>query len=72
MTAADVKKQIVNELNSLPQKFIFEVYDFIEFLKLREDKWFLDFVNKRTGAALAAKKRGLKFSSLKELQKEIR
>lgn len=72
MSAADVKRQIVNEIKSLPRKFIFEVFDFIEFLKLREDKWFVDFVNKRTKAALAAKKRGIKFSSLKELQKEMR
>lgn len=58
MAAVDVKRQIVSELNALPQKSIFEVYDFIEFLKLREDKWFIDYVNKRTSAALTAKKRG--------------
>ncbi|OGB89632.1 hypothetical protein A2625_05815 [candidate division WOR-1 bacterium RIFCSPHIGHO2_01_FULL_53_15] len=72
MAAAEVKKQIINELNTLPHKYIIEVYDFIEFLKLREDQWFINFVNQRTRAALKAKKEGKHFSSLKELQKEFR
>lgn len=70
MAAADVKKKIVFELNNLPQKSVLEVFDFIEFLKLREDQWFINFVNQKTRAALEAKKRGKKFSSLKEIQKE--
>jgi hypothetical protein len=58
MVAAEVKKKIVFELDNLPQKSILEVFDFIEFLKLREDQWFINFVNQRTRAALEAKKRG--------------
>jgi len=70
MAATDVKKRIAFELNGLPQKSVLEVFDFIEFLKLREDQWFINFVNQRTKSALEAKKKGQRFSSLKEVQKE--
>ena len=69
MTAAEVKRKIAIELIALPQKSILAVYDFIEFLKLREDQWFINFINRRTKSALEAKKKGKKFFSLKELQK---
>jgi hypothetical protein len=69
MTTTEAKKRILLELNSLPQKSVREVFDFIEFLKLREDQWFIDFINRRTKAALEDKKKGKRFFSLKEIQK---
>jgi hypothetical protein len=54
----------------LPAKKIQEVIDFVEYLKLKEDNWFIDYVNKRGSEAKAQKKAGKKFTSLDELQKE--
>jgi len=47
-----------------------EVMNFIEFLKIKEDNTFIDYVNRRTEEAIEAKKRGKRFISLEELQKD--
>jgi len=47
-----------------------EVMKFIEFLRMKEDNNFIDYVNRRTEQAIAAKKRGERFISLEELQKD--
>jgi hypothetical protein len=44
--------------------------NFIEFLRIKEDNTFIDYVNRRTEEAIEAKKRGKRFSSLEELQKD--
>jgi len=44
--------------------------NFIEFLRIREEKSFIKYVNKRTKEAMEAKNRGEHFPSLEELQRE--
>ncbi len=47
-----------------------EVMNYIEFLRIKEDNTFIDYVNRRTEEAIEAKKRGKRFISLEELQKD--
>jgi len=35
----------------LPEKRIKEVMDFVEYLKLKEDDWFINFINQRGRSA---------------------
>jgi hypothetical protein len=61
---------ILDRIRNLPEKDKKEILDFIEFLKIREDRFFIEYVNRRTEAAINAKKRGERFTSLQELQKQ--
>lgn len=61
---------ILERVRGLPDKEKKEVLDFIEFIKIREDQSFVDYVNRRAKDAMEARKRGEKFTSLQELQKE--
>ena len=63
-------QQILEQVKELPEKEKREVLNFIEYLKIREDRAFIDYVNKRTQEAVEAKKRGERFTPLKELQQE--
>lgn len=69
MTTITLKKQIINRISDLPKNYLMELFYFIDFLKMHEDKWFIDYVNKRTQQALLAKYRNKKFYTLTELQK---
>ena len=68
--ASVLNQQISVQVKDLPEKEKLEVLSFIEYLKIREDRLFIDYVNARTHAAENAKKRGEHFSSLEELQQE--
>lgn len=68
--ASVLHQQILEQVKELPEKEKREVLNFIEYLKIREDRTFIDYVNKRTQEAVEAKKRGERFTSLKELQQE--
>lgn len=61
---------IINEVRGLPEKKKKDVLNFIEYLKLKEDREFVDYVNKRTEEAIAEKKQGKKTFSVTELQEE--
>ena len=61
---------IINEVRGLPEKKKKDVLNFIEYLKLKEDREFVDYVNKRTEEAIAEKKQGKKTYSVTELQEE--
>lgn len=63
----DVILESINELGEKEKK---EVFDFIQYLKIKENRSFIEYVNHRTKEASEAKKRGEKFVSLKELQGE--
>jgi len=65
------KQSLKNILDELSEKDAREVLSFAEFLKLREERWFIDYVNERTKEALASRKAGKKFFSLEELQREL-
>ena len=54
----------------MPENKIKEVIDFINFLKLKEEDWFIDFVNKRGALAQCEKKMGRKFIKIEELQQD--
>jgi hypothetical protein len=45
--------------------------DINEFLNTDESIYFIDYVNSRTRRAVNARKKGVKFHSLEELQKEF-
>ncbi len=66
----DLEKLILRSIQELEDKHKREILDFIEFLRIREDRTFIEYVNRRTEEAVNAKKRGERFTSLQELQKE--
>jgi hypothetical protein len=49
-----------------------KVVDFVEYIKLKEDNWFIDLVNQRGEAAKIEQKTGEKPSRLQELKKQYR
>ena len=61
---------IVNGIRELSKREKEEVLNFIEFLKVKEDQVFVEYVNMRTQEAITAKRSGKTFYSLEELQKE--
>ena len=67
---AKLEELIVRGIKELSNREKQEVLIFIEFLRIREDQPFIEYVNWRTQEAIEAKKRGEVFSSLEELQKE--
>lgn len=72
MATAQLKKKVIAAMDDLTEKKVREVLDFVSYLKLREDEWFIDFVNKRGASAKAEKKTGRKFTRLEDLQKAYR
>lgn len=64
-----IKARIVKRLEGLSAKEPQEVLDFVEFLRLREEQWFISYVNKRTQEAIRARKADKRFVSLEELQR---
>jgi hypothetical protein len=72
MPGASLKEKLLEDIAALPEKKVKDVIDFVEYLKLKEDDWFINFVNQRARLAKAEKKAGKKFIKLEELQKELR
>jgi hypothetical protein len=68
--AAEIDRLILEHIKSLPERDKREILNFIEYLKVKEDQNFIEYVNKRTRAAMAARQRGERFTSLEELQRE--
>lgn len=58
MATAQLKKKVIAAMDDLPEKKVREVLDFVSYLKLKEDEWFIDFVNKRGTSAKSEKKPG--------------
>lgn len=67
-----LREQIIQRLKNLPQSKLSEVLLFVEFLSARESPEFIAYVNEQTEQALKARKKGEKFYTLEELQKEFR
>ncbi len=61
---------IMDNIQVLPDRDKKEVLNFIEYLKIKEDQSFIDYVNRRTEKAVEDREKGTKFSSLGELQNE--
>ncbi len=70
--AYSLKQKLIDDIQDLPEKKIKEVFDFVEYLKIKEDEWFIRYVNQRGRGASEDRKAGKKFISLAELQKEYR
>ena len=68
MARTGFKRRVIEEIEDLPENKVKEVIDFISFLKLKEEDWFIDFVNKRGSLAQYEKKMGRKFIKMEELQ----
>jgi hypothetical protein len=67
-----LKEELIKEIEEMPAERVREVVNFVNYLSLKEDTWFIDFVNKRTRLAVADRKAGKRFTTLKELQKEYK
>ena len=70
LQATKFDELIVNGIRELSNREKEDVLNFIEFLKVKEDKLFIEYVNMRTQEAIKAKKKGKTFYSLEELQRE--
>lgn len=70
MRVAYARKQLSDRLKELSERDLQEALHFVEFLRIREDREFIEYVNFRTQQALSARERGEKFYTLQELQKE--
>ncbi len=67
-----VRERVVESLQDLSSEQVKEVLNFVEFLRIRENQEFIEYVNQRTRGAIEAKKKGKHFSTLEELQKEYK
>jgi len=72
MSGASLKEKLIKDIVTLPEKKVKEVIDFVEYLKLKEDDWFIKYVNQRGRSAKAEKIAGKKFTKLEDLQREYR
>lgn len=63
-----LEKEAIKSIKSFSEGNKKELLNFIEFLKLKEEEWFIDYVNSRTEQALNAKGKKQKFITLSELQ----
>ncbi len=66
----EVDKIIIDKLLDLPSNDKNEVLNFIEFVRIRQDRSFIDYVNERSKKAGNAITAGERLTSLKELQAE--
>ena len=67
---AQQDERLLEGFKSLDEDAKREVLDFIEFLRIKEDPLFIQYVNHRTSEAMAARARGEDFISLEDLRKE--
>ena len=66
----EVDKIIIEKLIDLPTEEKKEVLNFIEFMQIKQDRSFIDYVNERSKKAIKDMDGGEKLFSLKELQAE--
>jgi len=72
MPKINLKEKLIEDIEDLPQNKMKEVIDFVSYLKLKEDEWFIDYVNRRGRLAKIERKAGKKFTKLEDLQREYR
>ena len=68
--SANINGLIQKNIKSLSEQGKKEILSYIEYIKLKEDPSFIQYVNNRTKEAVEAKKKGERFISLEELQRE--
>ena len=67
---AKLNELILKNIQELPEREKKEVLNFIEYLRIKEDHSFIEYVNDRTREAIEAKRCGKGFISLEELQRD--
>jgi hypothetical protein len=72
MAKINLKEKLIEDIEDLPRYKMKEVIDFVSYLKLKEDEWFIDYVNRRGRLAKIERKAGRKFTKLEDLQGEYR
>lgn len=72
MPVTVIKEKLIEDIETLPEKRLKEVIDFVEYIKFKEDDWFINLVNQRGRSAKTEKKAGKRLTQLKELQKQYR
>jgi hypothetical protein len=53
-----LKKRLIQDIEALSETKVKEVMDFVDYLRLKEDEWYIAYVNKRTEAAKIARRQG--------------
>ena len=66
------KEILIKEIEEMPVHKVKDVLNFVHYLKIKEDDWFIDLVNRRSRQAESDRKAGKKFIGLRELQEEYR
>jgi hypothetical protein len=67
---AGLNDLILKNILELGERDKKEVLNFIEYLKIKEDRFFIEYVNNRAKEAMEARQSGERFVSLKELQRD--
>jgi len=67
---AKLNNLILKNIQMLSDKEKKEVLSFIEYIMIKEDRSFVDYVNRRTKEAMEAKRRGERFIPLDEIQRD--
>jgi hypothetical protein len=72
MTGTALKRRLWEDVQDLSENKVKEVIDFVNFIKLKEDDWFIDFVNRRAALADHERKTGKKFVKIEKLREAYR
>jgi hypothetical protein len=72
MPKINLKEKLIEDIEDLPKNKMKEVINFVSYLKLKEDEWFTDYVNRRGRLAKMERKSGKKLTKLEDLQREYR
>jgi len=72
MPRTGLRQKLIEEIKGLPTEKVREVANFVDYLSLKEDDWFVEYINRRGAQAKIDKKRDRKFTSLAELQKPFK
>ena len=65
-----IEERLQSSISRLSAKDAQELLEYAEFLKMREEGWFIDYASKRTAQAIREKKKGIKLPTLEDLQKK--
>jgi hypothetical protein len=69
-TTHEINREITRNIKILHESQKQEVLKFIEYLQIKENSSFIEYINERTHQAVEARNKGIPFTSLEELQRE--
>jgi len=70
MSNKSLNTKIIKSIANMQEKQKIKILDFIEYLQMQENHAFIDYINDRTQQAIESRKKGKRFTSLEELQKD--